>query len=82
MVIYDNNGEVDSTPTGFPILQGHRFQLVLVTHDESAFYANNHCKNLWNHKTNKATLQRKGEGPSTMISDMVTVDWGRLKDDK
>ena len=75
MITYNNDGNLDSTPTGFPIPQGHRFQLVLVTHDESTFYANNCRKNLWNHKTDKATPQRKGEGPSIMISDMVTVDW-------
>jgi hypothetical protein len=81
MVIYNNDGNVDSTPKGFTVPQGHRFRLVLVTHDESTFYANDRRKNLWNHKTDKATPQRKGEGPSIMISDMVTVDWGRLKDD-
>jgi hypothetical protein len=80
MVTYNNDGNVDSTPTGFPVTQGHRFRLVLVTHDESMFYAHNRRNNLWNHKTDKATPQRKGEGPSIMISDMVTVDWGRLKD--
>ena len=45
------------------------------------FYANDHCKNMWNHKTDRATPQRKGKGPLIMISDFQTVDWGRLKDD-
>ena len=81
MVTYDNKGKVDSTPTGFPIPQGQRFCLVLVTHDESTFYVNDHRKNMWNHKTDGATPQCKGEGPSIMISDFQTVNWGRLKDD-
>jgi len=81
MVTYNNDGNVDSTPTSFPVAHGHQFHLVLITHDESTFYANDHRKNLWNHKTDKATPQCKGEGPLIMISDMITVDWGQLKDD-
>jgi hypothetical protein len=26
------------------------------------------------------TRQRKGEGPSLMIADMLTLEWGSLKD--
>lgn len=81
MVTYDNDGNVDSTPMGFPIPQGQQFHLVLVTHDESTFYVNNCCKSMWTHKSDKATPQSKGEGPSIMILDFQTVDWGRLKDD-
>ena len=40
MVTYDKDGNIDFTPTGFPIAQGHCFQLILVTHDESTFYTN------------------------------------------
>ena len=76
MVTYNNDGNVDSTPTGFSVPQGQRFLLVLVTHDESTFYVNDWCKNMWNHKSNKATSQPKGEGPSIMILDFQTVDWG------
>lgn len=82
MVTYDNNGDVLTHPSGFPVAQGPRFRIILVTHDESTFYANDQRKNHWNHSSDKATPEQKGEGPSLMISDMVTLDWGRLKDDK
>jgi len=64
MVTYDNNGNVDSIPSGFPVPQGHRFRLILVTHDESTFYANDRRKTKWSHASEKATPQKKGEGPS------------------
>lgn len=68
MVTYDDDGNVNSTPMGFPVPQGQRFHLVLVTHDESTFYANDHHKSIdrhksmWTHKSDKATPQSKGEG--------------------
>jgi hypothetical protein len=80
MVTYNNDGDIDFTPTGFPVPQGSRFRLILVTHDESTFYANDRRKTQWNHAKDKATPQRKGEGPSLMISDMLTSEWGRLRD--
>lgn len=49
MVTYDDDGNVDSTPMGFPVPQGQRFHLVLVTHDESTFYANDRRKSMWTH---------------------------------
>ena len=81
MVTYDNEGNIYLTPTGFPVPQGQRFHLVIVTHDELTLHANDCCKNMWNHKSNKATPQHKGKGPSTMISDFQMADWVRLKDD-
>ena len=78
MVTYDNNGDVDSTPSRFPVPQGHRFRLILITHDESTFYANDCRKTEWTHPSQKATPQKKGEGPSLMIPDMLTLEWGRL----
>ena len=78
MVMYDNNRNVDSIPSGFPVPQGHRSRLILVTHDESTFYANDRRKTKWSHASEKATPQKKGEGPSLMISDMLTLEWGRL----
>ena len=82
MVMYDNNGDVDSMPTGFPVPQGHQFCLILITHDESTFYLNDHRKTTWTHLSQKATLQKKGEGLSLMISDMLTSEWGWLIHDK
>ena len=80
MVTYDKDGNIDFTPTGFPVPQGHRFRLILVTHDESTFYANDRRKTQYYHTSEKATPQKKGEGPSLMISDMLTSEWGRLQD--
>ena len=64
MVTYNNQGNVNSTPTGFPIPQGQRFCFVVVTHDESMFYVNDHCKNMWNHISNKATPGEPQGAPS------------------
>ena len=79
MVTYDKDGNIDFTPTGFPVPQGHRFRLILVTHDKSMFYANDRRKTQYYHTSKKATPQKKGEGPSLMISDMLTSEWGRLQ---
>ena len=81
MVTYNNDGNINSTPTGFPLPQGQRFRLVLVTHNKSTFYANDCRRSMWTHKSNKATPQSKGKGPLIMILDFQTVNWGRLKDD-
>lgn len=82
MVTYDNEGDIAATPSGFPVAQGGRFRLILVTHDESTFYAHDRRKTQWNHSSDKATPVCKGEGPSLMISDMLTLDWGCLRDDE
>ena len=74
MVTYDNDGDVDSTPSRFPVPQGHWFCLILITHDESTFHVNDHRKTEWTHLSQKATLQKKGEGPSLMILDMLTLE--------
>ncbi|CAA7270186.1 unnamed protein product [Cyclocybe aegerita] len=79
-IIYDNDGNVLSKPAGFPVPQIGRFRLILVTHDESTFYENNRCKTKWTHFQEKATTERKGEGPSIMVSEFLTPDWGWLKD--
>jgi hypothetical protein len=82
-VTVDRTGAVDSTPTGFadiPANQGRCFRLILVTHDESTFYANDRRKTKWSHSSTTAVAERKGEGQSIMISDFLTIEWGRLKD--
>jgi len=78
MVTFDNQGN-EIHPKGFPVPQGGRFRLVLVTHDESTFYASDRRKNVWVHKNAKAVPERKGEGRSFMISDFLTSEWGRLR---
>ena len=79
-IIYDNDGNVLSTPTGFPVPQGVRFRLILVTHDESTFYENDRRKTLWINNNTKAVAEKKGKGQSIMASDFLTSEWGRLKD--
>ena len=78
MVTFDNEGN-ETHPKGFPVPQGPRFRLILVTHDESTFYASDRRKNVWVHKKAKAVPERKGEGRSFMISDFLTAEWGRLR---
>ena len=80
MVTYDHLGNVLTTPDGFCV-PGGRFRLILVTHDESTFYANDRRKTKWIHSTEKVLPERKGEGQSLMVSDFLTSEWGRLKDD-
>ena len=82
MVLYDDDGKVLKTPKGFPVPQGARFQLILVTHNESTFYENDRCKTLWQHTSHAPKPEQKGEGESLMISDFLVPEWGQLKDDE
>lgn len=82
MVLYGDDGKVQKTPRGFPVPQGVRFRLILVTHDESTFYENDRRKTLWQHTTHAPSPERKGEGESLMISDFLSPEWGRLRDDE
>ena len=77
---WDNDGRELPRPNGFPVPDGFPFRLVLVTHDESTFYQNDHRKIAWAQKTSRPTPQPKGEGQSIMISDFLTSEWGRLRD--
>ncbi|EIM84034.1 uncharacterized protein STEHIDRAFT_27887, partial [Stereum hirsutum FP-91666 SS1] len=44
-------------------------RLILVTHDESMFYAHDERKLMWYRVDQKATPERKGPGTSLMVSD-------------
>jgi len=79
-VIYDNNGNVLSTPTGFPVPQGVHFQWILVTHNELTFYENNCQKTMWMNNSTKEVTEKKGEGQSIMVSEFLTSKWGQLID--
>jgi hypothetical protein len=79
-IIYGNEGSVLLTPTGFPVPQGMRFRLILVTHDESTFYENDRRKTQWVNDKAKAVTEKKGEGQSVMVSEFLTSEWGCLKD--
>lgn len=47
-------------------------------HDESIFYAHDRQKKSWCHKDASATPYQKGDGPSLMIADYVSADFGWL----
>ncbi|THU79841.1 hypothetical protein K435DRAFT_696926 [Dendrothele bispora CBS 962.96] len=80
MVLYDNDGKIESWPTAFPVPQGRfRFRLVPVTHDESTFYANDRRKRGFYHPDQPSSLKPKGgDGASLMVSEFLTREWGRL----
>jgi len=75
MMIWNENNEatVPKLPD-FPYTK----RVVLVTHDESTFYANDRRKTQWIHKSEKATPNPKGEGASIMVSDFCSPDFGWL----
>ena len=61
-----------------PQLNPNEKKHILVTHDESVFYANDGKKTYWGPK-NHAPLRKKGNGLSLHISDFLTEIDGRLK---
>jgi len=79
MVEYDNDGKVKKEPEGYVLqgkYKGQAFHVILVTHDESTFYANDRKNVGWGHKSDKGKPKRKGEGESIMVSDFLTLEWG------
>jgi hypothetical protein len=76
-----DNSDIEYRPqNAFPV-KGGRFQLILVTHDESTFYQNDFRKTHWIASTSKATPLPKGDGQSIMVSDFLTSEWGCLLDE-
>ena len=71
-----NNRDVDAMLTHPPC---NPLPLILVTHDESTFYQNDERKTCWGHQDSRPAPQPKGEGQSLMVSDFLTVKWGRLR---
>lgn len=77
--IWDDNGNSlpphrsDALPFALP--------LILVTHDESTFFQNDERKTSWSHQDSQPAPKPKGEGQSLMVSDFLTAEWGRLRDD-
>jgi hypothetical protein len=53
--------------------------LVVWNHDESTYYANDRRKICWVHKMETAVPYPKGEGPSLMVADFVSPDYGWLQ---
>jgi hypothetical protein len=54
-------------------------RLLVWNHDESTYYANDCRKIRWVHKTEMAVLYPKGEGPSLMVADFISPDYGWLQ---
>ena len=80
--LWDDNGEELPPPRGFHVPEAAgRFRLVLVTHDESTFFQNDQRKVGWDREGSSKAPKPKGDGQSIMVSDFLTVDWGRLRDD-
>ena len=79
--IWDNDGVEHRAcnDTGIQV-EGGRYRLILVTHDESVFYQNDSRKTHWVASTSKPTPLPKGDGQSIMVSDFLTSEWGRLCD--
>lgn len=75
---FDNDGQPSNTLVGFPVPQVGRFRIILVTHDESTFYANDRRKSKWVHTSETAVAEQKGEGVSLMVSDFLVPEWGQL----
>ncbi|KAI6101837.1 hypothetical protein F5141DRAFT_1190105 [Pisolithus sp. B1] len=71
---YDDPNQEYSPPTTSP--SSHH--VVVWFHDESTFYANDHCKVRWEHISEDALPQPKGEGASIMVSHFVSPDYGFL----
>ena len=76
---WDDNGDLCPLPQGFPV-PGGRFHLILITHDESTFYQNDEWTVTWSHADKTPTPKAKGDGQSIMVSDFLTLEWGRLCD--
>ncbi|KIJ42644.1 hypothetical protein M422DRAFT_170720 [Sphaerobolus stellatus SS14] len=76
MAVWDreNNRTLPALPE-FP----KRKRVVLVTHDESTFYAHDQRQTRWIHTSEKPEPVRKGEGSSIMVSDFMSPDLGWLK---
>lgn len=80
--LWDDNGEELPPPRGFPVPEATgRFRLVLITHDESIFFQNDQCHVYWEREGSSKTPRPKGDGQFLMVSDFLTADWGRLRDD-
>jgi hypothetical protein len=80
--LWDDNGEELPLPHGFSVPEAAgRPRLVLITHDESTFFQNDQRKVSWDREGSSKAPRPKGDGQSLMISDFLTSEWGRLRDD-
>ena len=77
---FDNDRNQTNQLVGFPATQIGHFQIILVTHDESTFYANDCRKTKWIHTSQTAVAEAKGEGQSIMALEFCVLEWERLCD--
>jgi len=77
MTTYDRDGNILSHPTGINIAAGI-YPLIEITQDESTFTMYDQRRTKWDHAEAKQPKE-KNEGPSLMISGMLTREWGELK---
>jgi hypothetical protein len=77
MAKFNNDGVCIALPGGVGP-DGKPNRLLVVTHDESTFYANDRCNTGWFHPDFKAQPQQKGEGESIMVSEFLVPEWGRV----
>ncbi|KAI6096038.1 hypothetical protein F5141DRAFT_1191132 [Pisolithus sp. B1] len=71
---YDDPNQEYSPPTTSP----SSCHVVVWFHDESTFYANDCHKVRWEHISEDALPQPKGEGASIMVSHFISPDYGFL----
>ncbi|KZS89290.1 hypothetical protein SISNIDRAFT_407601 [Sistotremastrum niveocremeum HHB9708] len=79
MFLYDRDGTKIQDPA--TDLLHNKKRIILYTHDESTFYANDRRKTKWHHPHLDSLPQPKGEGESLMVSDFLSPEFGRLKKD-
>jgi hypothetical protein len=77
MMTWDKDGK-PTDPCAMPNFLEQKC-VVLVTHDESTFYANGRRKSRWIHGSERPEPVRKGEGSSLMVSDFCSPDLGWLR---
>ena len=77
MTTYDWDGNVLTHPTGVDLATGI-LPLVKITQDESTVTMYDRCRTKWDH-ANAKQPEEKNEGPSLMISGMLTQEWGEME---
>jgi hypothetical protein len=72
-VHFNNDGDQEEGPLAAP---GCR--VIKWYHDECIFYAHDRRRKGWVHKDASAVPYKKGDGPSLMVADFVSADFGWL----
>ena len=77
IMTYDRDGNILSLPTGIDLAAGI-YPLIKVTQDKSIFMMYDKRQTKWDYEDAKQP-EAKGEGPSLMVSGMLTEEWGELR---